>query len=504
MRNNENRIKKLDKDKKTAVYAVSILFTVFYYGLGYMVSYQPDIYLTVNNPYGMVRAMYYTDGRWMNALIYYIFRHPGQPYSVFYGISFCISLALMVFSIIVYGKTIISEVSLCANMEMSIRQYILIMILACLTIANMFTAEFFLYPDMTMGYIFAILLCVWSLNRLIRYFHNGGIEYLVTIFICLFLCVFMAETTAAIYVILSVPFVLLYSDSFKAFVVRQVIAGIPYGLAMFCKLAFTMFVVKSSRAVNNKAGLAETAGEFAPQGSTPQQYVFDRITFGMWIYMVIFVAVVISLTIIAIKRKEKYKILTGIYIVVVTGLFGLLPYIFRLTNDYKPRIYYPVGVIIGTLVGYGICIRFIDLEVTKVYKTLMIALSVLAVVQWLSFVQMFMDQYITNYEDKFISEIIGNSIDEYEMSNNIKISKVVFYADATRTKYSRNEGWCITQRAYDAVWSKLPALNYYLGTHYTEGETDDELAEYFNQNDWDTFSSGQIVFKGDTIHICTF
>ena len=100
--------------------------------------------------------------------------------------------------------------------------------------------------------------------------------------------------------------------------------------------------------------------------------------------------------------------------------------------------------------------------------------------------------------------LIGECIDEYEEKTNQKIRFVSFYCDKERTKYIRNNGWCITQRAFDATWSKLPALNYHLNRNYDQGEIDDNIAHYFFDHDWNTFSAEQVICEGDTAHVCTF
>lgn len=468
-----------------------------------MVNYQPDIYGNLADPESNAEGMILRDGRILNALIFWLFRKPDHPYAVFYYISYVLSLVVMIIALCIYTR-LLSE-QLCGKIlaDNAISR-VLISLLSCMTIANMFSAEFFLYPDMMLAYVLAILLCVISVSKFIRFIQLKKIKYLIIITCCLTMCVSMAETTASLFLILTVPFILYYSESFIDFVKYQFASGTVYGVSMIYKFIFTMFVVSSDRAGFDKPGLAETSAKYAPEGVLPQMYVFDRITFGMWFYLAILFVGAVYLVWTAIRKRQSFEIVKGLYIVGLSLLFGLLPYWFRLTNDYKPRIYYPIGALIGVLILYGMLIILIDIKNDVVRNAVFGFLIILGTVQWLSFIQMFVDQYVTNYEDKYISEMIGERIKGYELESGCDVQYVVFYSDAIRTKYARNEGWCITQRAYDANWSKLPTLNYYLDMDYANGEVSEEFVNYFRERNWDTFSYQQLIFEGDTLHICTY
>ena len=498
-----NSNKKMSNEKKMVMF-ICIIFVFFFYGGGFMVNYQMDTYFAIDNPQRMFNAMLNYDGRWLNAIIYYILRFPWKNYSIFYGISFVSSLLLMILSLFVFSELLMKLFLKEQNGD--IKTVVLVTIISCITIANMFSMEFFLYPDMMIMYILSILLCVKALDNIRKYIleKNSIMKFLLISFFYLFLCAFMSELTAAIYIVISTAFVLFYSKTFKDFVMKQLLVGIPYCMAMISKLVYTKFIVKSFRASSRTMDFVESANAYAPIGKTPQAFVFDRITFGMFAYAIVFMIIVVLLIIASIKHKEYFEIIKGLYLLCV-GLFaGLLPYILRLTNDFKPRIYYPLGAILGTFIIYGILKGYLDIFDKNWVKRISVTIFLYASIQWMSFFQMFTDQYISNYEDKYISEMIGYIINEYEEENNTKINYITFYSDAERVKYARGEGWCITQRGFDAGASQIEALNFYLNKNYKDGKKDNEIAEYFIKCNWDTFSDEQIIIKGDTAHICSY
>ena len=485
---------------KKIVACVSISFAFFYYGLGFMVSYSPDIYLSIlSSPNAKIRG-HLCGGRLVAALVYWILKRPNQSFYLFYYTSYILAIGFMTFALYRYGVVLLYEISRIT--EINYINTIFVGLISCLTIANLFSASYFLYPDSMCMWGLAVLLCVEAACSFIKESHGklGKREY-IKIVLFLTISVFSYEIIPALFVILTVPFILAYSYSIRDFIRKQFFVGVLYSIPMIGKTIVTVFIVSSKRASFDSLGFRETAAMYTPQGKTTSVYLLDRITFGMWVYGGLFIAVAVMLAIKAVYSRRFLEIIKGIYIVTVVSILGLLPYILKLTNDYKPRIYYPLGALFGVLVTYGFLSRLIRIDVSKI---IYITAITLAMVQWLSFVQMYVDQYITNYEDKYISEIIGEYIAEYEQETEYTINYVVFYSDAERKKYAMDEGWCLTQRAYDATWSRLPALNYWLDKSYEVGEVDDNLVTYFSSYNWDTFSDKQIVFEKDTVHVCCY
>ena len=58
--------------------------------------------------------------------------------------------------------------------------------------------------------------------------------------------------------------------------------------------------------------------------------------------------------------------------------------------------------------------------------------------------------------------------------------------------------------AFYTAWSDIYALNYYLGSDYEKVDPLDKYTEYFASRDWNQLSQNQLIFEGDTLHLCVY
>ena len=493
---NSRRIKGLS-------FILCFLFSFFFFGLGFRINYQPDIYGRVAATSSDLAKLINYDGRFINMLILFIL-HRGS-FSFFYYTSLILSVLLISYTTYRYSQFLMEEINKKHMIENKSGYIVLSCLISCLTIANMFSAEFFLYIDMTVAFVIGIFLCVEATIMFVRLLSQGETRTWWAAFCMMLISAFIYEPILSLFVALTVPHIVVNSSSIKQFAKNQFCACLCFGGPLLIKSIYTLYVANSTRAGFDKAGFTESARQNAPRGVSPSVFVIDRITFGMWGYVFFAILVIAFITIYAIKYKHYFEIVKSMYIAIIICISGVYIYILRLSNDYKPRIYYPLGTFVGLMFTYGVMSGAFDLRRIfngAGYIRLMGSILVFLGVQWISFEQMYVDCYVTNYEDKYISEMIGACIDEYEDSSGIVVDKVVFYDDAIRTKYSVG-GWCLTQRAYSA-WTELETLNMYLDRSYQKGDFDELLAEEFSARNWDCFSGDQVVIKGDTAHICRY
>lgn len=497
--------KEIPANRKKTILFACVAFSLFLFGLGHRIIYQPDIYGRVSALTGddLRSVLSNGDGRILTVLLIY-FLHRGS-FVFFYYISLVIGIILVSLTTYRFSILLIKEFQYVDGEEFKPISVVFISLISCITIANMFSSEFFLYIDMTVAFTLGIFCSVEAATLFIGSLHEEKPRIHWGIFVALLVVAFLYETISSVFIALTVPFILFYSGTFIDLIKKQVAAGIYYALPLFAKTVYTKFIVKSARAGFNRTSVVQSIQKYAPEGESPKVFIFDRITFGMWGYALLSIIVIVILIRFAIKKGRHIEIAKGLYLTAVIGIVGLVPYILRLTNDIRPRIYYPIGAFFGAMVIYGIMIGGFDINNIGWEKERVLFPAIIVVfisIQWLSFVQIYTESYVTNYEDKYISEIIGERIDEYEKETGKKVEYVAFYNDAIKTKYSMG-GWRLIRRVYSS-WNELQALNMYLGSDYKEGETDDEIAKYFFSRDWDCFSNEQILFRGDTAHICEY
>lgn len=491
---------KITRKNHIIILVICALFSIFYYGLGFRINYQPDIYGRLDVPYNYyINLITSSDSRILTSILWCMLRW--MPFSIYYYVALILSMGLMTIATWKWAIFLSSKIS--EKNSINNIHTIFTSLTSCITIANLFSSEYFLYTDLMVNSTLCIFLCVEASICFIKYIENKRNKFPWKAAIFLFFIPFFYEIYGALFIILTIPFILFISKSFSSFIKNQLLAGILYSAGMLAKTIYTMAIVHNDRATFDQKTLISAVEEYAPQGSSPQQFFLSRVTFGMWGYMILCLVISIVLIYIVIKSRQSFEIIKGLYIVIVASIVSFIPFITRLTDNYRPRIYYPIGSLFGVLIVYGILKGFIQIDkITIIGKICITSIVVMALIQWFSFLQMYTDAYITNYEDKYISQMIEQSIKRYEKENHQEIKYISFYDDAERTKYSII-GWCLTQRAYSS-WGNLDALNFYMGEDYKTGETDMNIANYFIERNWNVFSEEQIIFKGNTAHICMY
>lgn len=493
------------KNEKKTILFVCTAFSLLLFGLGHRIIYQADIYGRAAALTGeqLRNVLSNGDGRFLTVILIYVLHRGSFPF--FYYISLIIGIALVSLSTYGFSVLLLKEFRSVSGEECKTISVVFISLISCITIANMFSSEFFLYIDMTVAFTLGIFCSVEAAILFVESLHEEKPHIHWGILVFLLIVSFLYETISSVFIAITVPFILFYSKSFIELIRKQFAAGIYYALPLLIKTVYTKFIVRSERAGFDKTSVVQSIQKYTPVGTSPKVFILDSITFGMWGYAIMSIVVIVLLLRFAIKNGRYIEIAKGIYLAAAIGVVGLVPYILRLTNDIRPRIYYPIGAFFGAMIIYGIMIGGFDINDVGWEKEKILFPSIIVVfvcIQWFSFVQIYTESYVTNYEDKYISEMIGECIDEYEKETGNNVEYVAFYNDAVKTKYSM-DGWRLIRRVYSS-WNELQALNMYLGRDYKKGETDDAIARYFYSQDWDCFSDEQVIIRGDTAHVCEY
>jgi hypothetical protein len=134
-------------------------------------------------------------------------------------------------------------------------------------------------------------------------------------------------------------------------------------------------------------------------------------------------------------------------------------------------------------------------------------LIVLLTGQYIAFNNIYIDKYKCNFADEIRTQYIGQAIINYQETTGEKVTKIAFYddADTEMPQYPGlyGEGDLVIS-SYCTSWSDINAINYYLGTDYEKTESDERYVEYFSSQDWQCLSEEQLIFEGDTLHLCVY
>ena len=164
---------------------------------------------------------------------------------------------------------------------------------------------------------------------------------------------------------------------------------------------------------------------------------------------------------------------------------------------------------IGSIVG----ISFIFLSLLQSdYKILQYIIATIIIgffaFNTINTIQIFTAHIVTNKIDANIGLAIKYKIEQYEQETENKITKVAYYRDAKHRDYAygyEKKLYSFTQRAFDNYYCIVEALNYYCDRKFESVKMDTKIyEENFLGKDWDTYSDEQIVFKNDTMYLCTY
>jgi hypothetical protein len=101
----------------------------------------------------------------------------------------------------------------------------------------------------------------------------------------------------------------------------------------------------------------------------------------------------------------------------------------------------------------------------------------------------------------------GQTISEYQDNTGNVITKIAFYNDASVTSpvypdlYSNGD---LIVSSFNTSWSNKNALNYYLETKFEKVDSDEQYIDFFSKQDWDGLSKNQLIFEGNTLHLCIY
>lgn len=495
-------MKKLSERQRTIL--ICVLFIFIFLIPNFIVNANPDTYDALAGPRGYFHHAL-VNGRPVHAVSFYIIWMIGR-YSLTgaYYYSLLISAFLMVvatYRCAGFLRDMFREYRSDCERDFVVESAIL----SNITIFNICILEYYLYPECDPMWIVPFWLTVEAVISFRRFLVSKKNSEIVKILVFLVISSFSYQIVNAVFLILLLPLILLKAKSLKSFFLMQICAGVLYGVSMFLNLLFTKYTVASPRVNETSLSVSETVAAYTPETVTQGQYILQRITLGMVVYVALCIALAIVFTLSAQKRGEGVEILKAVYITFVVLFLGLLPYLARVTDNYMPRLYYPIGMLFGVLLIYGCLKGYFALPQHGWTDRICIGLiGGLLLIQLFSFSEIYVERFETNYDDRMLSILYGERIHQIEEENHIKVDTVAFYYDASKTKYIRYQGWCISMRAYGVGWGELGALNYYLDTDYREGHHDEEIRAYFARQNWDSFSDEQIIYKDGIVHICCY
>ena len=486
------------QDKKSMI-TISCLVMLFF-GINMFFCYATDTYFTFYNGFKMSAIdMFLRNGRPVIAIIYAVHYWLGLPAESFYYISSLLAILFLIISIFVM-QNILKKY----NIDDKHR-----IIISFTSIANIFIIEYFMFIEKC-GFLIGILFCLIGVWCITVYFRENNKLYYGFAFLFIILAIFSYQGTVALFVLLSIPFAYRHADNIKQYFVRIIQIGLVYGMAVLMVLFAFKFVFNQTR-ISEKPNYFENIKNVLVQ-------LFDLKTHTLCIFPehffeIIMIFIIISDLILAMFCKKRLFRIFHIIVLFFSCCIFPVATLIQGTGWIAMRIIFPIASIVGVF-ALDFCLNnnFRKIESNSIIRILdkgiLLLLLVLMVAQYFSFNKIFIDKYKLNSLDENRAYYVGQAISEYEQETGCKIKNIAFYYDA-KCVYPHYSGLYagggdVIVSAYYTSWSNIRALNYYLQTEYEKVEQDAQYREYFYSRNWDNLSKEQMIFDGETLHLCEY
>ena len=479
------------------------LLVMLFFGVNLYLSFATDTYATFYNGFRHAgKDMTMRNGRPIIELFYELHYRSGLSNESFYYISSVLALIFLGLSIWIYQR-ILEKYEIGENTRI---------LLAFAGIANLFIIEYFMFIEKC-GFMLSILFVVTGVYWIEKFFSAREREkerekYFCLAVLSIALAIFTYQCTIALFVILSIPFAMRNAENFKKYIFNGIAIGMAYVIPAFVDLAAFKFIFKSKRFVED-VNYFSTFKSVIWGISTQGIITFDLLPWGVFlvIALVIFGAAVAWAK---TCQRSQWRIFNVFIIVLGACVFSTTAQL-QGSGYFSARAVYPLASIPAALA--------IDLFVNKeeapvdeskkkkVRNIALGALTVLLICQYFSFNKIYVDKYRVNALDQYRYQVVYQAIREYQDETGTEIKKVAFYTDAETAKPQYSDLFHtgdLVVSAFTTSWSDLNAMNYYLHTNYERAAQVEKYTEYFAGRNWDTLSKDQLIFDGDTLHICVY
>lgn len=483
--------------KYKTILALSLFLVLLNFGIDYSFEYATDTYSTFHEKGTWVHVLY-ENGRPLKSLIFYIFETLNIPAGLIYHLSHFLGIIFLTFAVACFSVILLPYV----------KSEVLGVVLSFTILANPFIINFWLFEEKSLFMLIILLNVIAGIITLNRWTDKSNRplwQDIVIIQICLWISVSMYQTGIFAYVVLLLPFMVIHSNKLKDFVIKNIFVAVMFGIPLATSFALAKFFLPVTRlGVNTTiSDIFKTTLQIFHFVTFENFYNVEKGYFVMWL-IILMLAVVFG---VFAGVKDRLGFIAGaLYITTGCVVVSFLLFLTGNSATCWPRMIYSYGMLFGVVSIYVLYEIDMKQKMSAAPKALIIALTVFILVyDYIGFGKVFLERHRANQEDLYYAEIIGQRIDEYEQKTGNTIDTLCYYKDHNVAVFA--EGFnktMLSERAQASGWSRHNSIEIYLDRKFTQGEPDPELEEKFSQEDWNMFSEKQLVFDGNTLHICVY
>ena len=224
------------RSERSILFKIGIL-TLLYFGANVYFAFSTDTYVTLSGSFlSSAMDMITRNGRPIIGLIYLLHSLSGLSNESFYTISSALALVFLAAAVWLHQR-ILAKYQLGENTRI---------LLSFAAIANIFIIEYFMFIEKC-GFMLAVLLNIAAVYCAESFLSSKRISYWAATQAFLILAVLTYPGTIALFVILSIPFVLNQSKNLKAYIQNLFCIGLSYAFSVAVDLLAFKFIFKSPR-----------------------------------------------------------------------------------------------------------------------------------------------------------------------------------------------------------------------------------------------------------------
>lgn len=486
-------IKNIVTDKKIYIFTI---FTLLFFGIFCVMQYAPDTYSVFTNTPKENLTHFFSCGRLVTGVF-------------LYGLMGILKLDAITVYMISYGLaifcTIVSLYKIDKIFNEDVKSTKLSVLASLLIILNVFSIELFVYIEKGI-LMLSVLLCVLAVEQIKKFF-EGNKKAILLAFIYMLIANCCYQGTVGLIVAIGMLYIIKYSKNVKEFIKNNIIVALVYGIPAILNFIMVRFIFTNTR-VKGEIILTESLKKIYE--GTKNMIFSNYDLLPKYLFVIILLGLIVFLVYQIIKKKESTKtkileILGIVYIIVGTIFVTIAPQIMQDTNSiwFVARSSYPVASLIGILLIYAAMKTQIE---KKAKIGILIILTIFLGIQFVSFMEYSIDNYIVNKLDRQNVEQIQTKILQYEKETGKQITKIAFYEDKNPnyTYPDVKATGDMNLKALYKDWSELRVIGYYTGRDLKQTEKNTEIQKGFKEKDWNYYNDEQLIFEGEVLHLCNF
>ena len=404
-------------------------------------------------------------------------------------ISSIIAIVSQIIAVYIIYKSLIKKES--TNIQKA-----LILIGAFVTIFNPLSIEYFAYFES--GIIcLGKMLCVIAAKKLIL---DKKTIYPLVLVLIASICY---QGILNVFITISILFIVMQKDeSFKE-KLKQI-----FSVGYICLITLFVIIVLI-KGINNFLG--ENQGRIGNL-DIHKNYVlqlFTLIVASLKFYGNLFIENLVSITLIVtaiillifVKLKDLLKY---IEVVIVTILACTVPILIQSYPVISARTIASIGSLIGISIIF--LTKSIENDNKKFKQVIVIIFSIFIFgLNAFGYIKNGMMINVSNkLEKEYLLQIV-NEIKDYEAKEGKEIKNVAIYYNLkhnfTFCNFPNNT---FTIKTLYTSYARVECIEYYLGHKLKEVSKNDKYTKYFKNNNYKDFKEEQLIFEGDTVHLCVF